>query len=64
MSRKYKVSQNHNGKTVVYGNFPAKSPQEAVQKAYDHNKEWSIFDFKRPFHVKCNGLEQDVMLNG
>ena len=64
MSRKYKVSQNHNGKTLVYGNFPAKTPEEAVQKAYDRNKDWSVFDFKKPFHVKFGSVEQDVMLNG
>lgn len=63
-STKYKVSQTHfDGKTVVYGNFRAKTPEEAVAAAYEHNKETSFFDFNIPFHVKKGSIEKDVMIN-
>lgn len=63
-STKYKVSQTHtDGKTIVYGNFRAKSPQDAVAAAYEHNKETSFFDFNIPFHVKKGSIEEDVIFN-
>ena len=63
-STKYKVSQTYaDGKTIVYGNFRAKSPQDAVAAAYEHNKDASYFDFNTPFHVKKGSIEEDVIFN-
>lgn len=63
MSKKFRVSQEHKGKTLVYGHFHAADAQEAVRKAYDKQKEFLPFDKNRTFHVKYGSFEQDVMVN-
>lgn len=63
-STKYQVSQIHNGKNFVYGNFKAADAADAIQQAYKSNKRYKHqFDFKRPFRVKRKGFSQDVMAN-
>jgi hypothetical protein len=64
MADKFRVSQEHKGKTLVYGNFPAASAEEAVLKAYNKQKEFLPFDKNRTFHVKHGSVEQDVVFNG
>lgn len=63
MAIKYKVSQEHNGKTIVYGNYPAVDAEEAVHKAYDKQNTYHPFDFFRPFQIKRGSTEYEVTVN-
>ena len=62
MAFKYRVSQTINGKTCVFGNFPAFSAEEAVLKAYSHNGKYSPFDFSKPFDIKKGSYVDSIMV--
>ena len=63
MATKYKVSQEHNGKAIVYGNYPAADAEEAVRKAYNKQSAYNPFDFSRPFQIKRGSTKYEVTVN-
>lgn len=63
MSTKYKISQENEGKTIIYGNYPGKTMEEAIHKAYRKQSRYLPFDFSRPFHVQRGKEEQDVKVD-
>lgn len=56
--KKYKVSSEYR----VYGNYPAKSPEEALEKMKEHQKAYHYKELMevKEFHVKRGMKEWDL----
>lgn len=60
MSNKYQVSQIVDGKKKVYGNYYARSAEDAVDKASVHHKNFDGVQNDQVFFVKHGGKIVEV----